>query len=161
MKIIETNAFHTFYASIDDTVKITCPKCNISQNFNVNEYKTSNRGIKAKCTCGNVFRCIIEFRKFYRKAVNFTGEYRNDKSGDSGRMVVESLSLSGIDFINLAPGNLIMKNDLLEISFHLDDSNKTFIQRKAKVTASDKDTINAIFIKFQLYDKDLGFYLRP
>ena len=161
MKIIETNAFHTFYASTDDTVKITCPKCNISQNFNVNEYKTSNRGIKAKCTCGNVFRCIIEFRKFYRKTVNFSGEYRNDKTGDSGQMVVESLSLSGIDFINLAPGNLIMKNDLLEISFHLDDSNKTFIQRKARVTASDKDTINAIFIKFQLYDKDLGFYLRP
>ena len=161
MKIIETNTFHTFYASTDDSVKITCPKCNISQNFNANEFKTSNRGIKARCTCGNVFRCIIEFRKYYRKTVNFTGEYRNEKTGDSGQMVVESLSLSGIDFINLASQNLIMKNDLLDVSFHLDDSNKTFIQRKAKVTASDKNMINAIFIKFQPYDKDLGFYLMP
>ena len=76
-------------------------------------------------------------------------------------MAIESLSLSGIDFINLTPVNLIMKNDLLDVSFHLDDSNKTFIQRKTKVTASDKDTINAVFIKFQLYDKDLGFYLMP
>ena len=161
MKIIETNTFHTFYASTDDTVKITCPKCNISKSFNVNEYKASNRGIKARCTCGNIFRCVIEFRKYYRKTVNFTGEYRNAKTGDSGQMVVESLSLSGIDFINLASQNLIMKNDLLDVSFHLDDSNKTFIQRKAKVSASDKNMINAIFIKFQPYDKDLGFYLMP
>jgi uncharacterized Zn finger protein len=161
MKIIETNAFHTFYVSEDDTVKITCPECNISQKFNANEYKASNRGITARCSCGNVFRCIIEFRKHYRKTVNFIGEYRNDKSGDPGRMVVESLSLSGIDFVNLTPGNLIMKNDLLEVSFHLDDKNNTFIQRKAKVTASDKDMINAVFIKFQPYDKDLGFYLMP
>ena len=161
MKIIETNTFHTFYASTNDTVKITCPKCNISKSFNANEYKASNRGIKARCTCGNIFRCVIEFRKYYRKTVNFTGEYRNAKTGDSGQMVVESLSLSGIDFINLASQNLIMKNDLLDVSFHLDDSNKTFIQRKAKVSASDKNMINAIFIKFQPYDKDLGFYLMP
>jgi hypothetical protein len=161
MKIIETNAFHTFYAAADDTVKITCPKCNISKSFNANEYKTSNRGIKARCTCGNVFRCIIEFRKYYRKNVNLPGEYRNEKTGDSGLMAVESLSLSGIDFVNLTSINLIMKNDLLEVSFHLDDNNKTFIQRKAKVTASEKDTINAVFIKFQPYDKDLGFYLMP
>ncbi len=161
MKLIETTAFHTFYANADDMVKITCPKCNISQSFNANEYKASNRGIKARCACGNVFRCIIEFRRHYRMTVNFAGEYRNEKTGDSGRMEVESLSLSGIDFVNLTPGNLIMKNDLLEISFRLDDSNKTLIQRKAKVTASDEDTIHAVFIKLQTYDKDLGFYLMP
>jgi len=161
MKIIETNAFYTFYANVHDTVKITCPECNISKSFNTNEYKTSKRGIKAKCTCGNVFRCIIEFRKNYRKAVDFAGDYRNEKTGDAGRMAVESISLSGIDFVNLTSGNLIMLNDILDVSFYLDDNNKTFIQRKAKVTASDKNTINAIFINFQLYDKDLGFYLMP
>ena len=161
MKIIETNAFHTFYANANDTVKITCPKCSISKSFNANEYKTSNRGIKARCTCGNVFRCIIEFRKYYRKTVNFAGEYRNEKTGDSGQMTIESISLGGIDFVNLTSGNLIMKNDVLEVSFHLDDKKHTFIQRKAKVTASDENTINAAFIKFQLYDKDLGFYLMP
>ena len=161
MKIIETNAFHTFYANANDTVKITCPECNTSKSFNANEYKTSNRGIKARCACGNVFRCVIEFRKYYRKTVDFAGEYRNEKTGDAGRMAVESISLSGIDFVNLTSGNLIMQNDTLEVSFYLDDNNKTFIQRKAKVTASDKNTINAIFINFQLYDKDLGFYLMP
>ena len=54
-----------------------------------------------------------------------------------------------------------MKNDLLDISFHLDDNSRTLIQRKAKVTASDENLINAAFINFQLYDKDLGFYLMP
>ena len=161
MKIIETNAFYTYYANANDTVKITCPECNTSKNFNTNEYKTSNRGIKARCACGNVFRCIIEFRKYYRKTVDFAGEYRNEKTGAAGRMAVESISLSGIDFVNLTSGNLIMINDILEVSFYLDDNSQTFIQRKARVTASDKDTINAIFINFQLYDKDLGFYLMP
>ena len=161
MKIIETNAFHTFYASADDTVKIVCPECNLSKTFNTNVYKTSSRSIKARCACGNEFRCIIEFRKYYRKSVNLAGDYRNEKSGDVGRMAVESISLSGIDFVNLTSGNLIMKNDHLEVSFYLDDNNKTFIQRKAKVTASDNNIINAIFIKFQPYDKDLGFYLMP
>ena len=161
MKLIETSAFYTFYANADDTVKITCPECNSSKSFNTNEYKTSNRGIKAKCACGNIFRCIIEFRKYYRKAVDFAGDYRNEKTGDTGRMAVESISLSGIDFVNLTSGNLIMKNDILEISFYLDDNNKTFIQRKAQVTASNNNTINAIFGNFQPYDKDLGFYLKP
>jgi hypothetical protein len=161
MKIIETSAFYTFYANANDSVKITCPKCNISKSFNADDYKTSKRGIKARCVCGNVFRCIIEFRKYYRKTVDFAGDYRNEKTGDAGRMAVESISLSGIDFVNLTSGNLIMINDILEVSFYLDDSSQTFIQRKAKITASDKDTINAIFINFQLYDKDLGFYLMP
>ena len=161
MKIIETNAFYTFYANANDTVKITCPECNISKKFDANEYKTSNRGIKARCVCGNVFRCIIEFRKYYRKTVDFAGDYRNVKTGDAGRMAVESISLSGIDFTNLTSGNLIMKSDILEVSFYLDDNNNTFIQRKAQVTASGKNTINAIFNKFQSYDKDLGFYLMP
>ena len=161
MKIIETKVLHTFYASANDTVKITCPKCSTSKSFNANDYKTSNRGIKAKCTCGHVFRCAIEFRKSYRKAVNFAGDYRNEKTGDTGRMTIESISLGGIDFVNLTPGNLIMKNDVLEVSFHLDDTSRSFIQRKVKVTSSDENTSNAAFIKYQLYDKDLGFYLMP
>lgn len=161
MKLIETSAFYTFYANADDTVKITCPECNSSKSFDTNEYKSSNRGIKAKCACGKIFRCIIEFRKYYRKTVDFAGDYRNVKTGDAGRMAVESISLSGIDFINLTSGNLIMKSDILDVSFYLDDNNNTFIQRRAQVTASDNNTINAIFNKFQPYDKDLGFYLMP
>ena len=161
MEIIETKAVHTFYANANDTVKITCPQCGTSKSFNADEYVTAKRGIKARCTCGHVFRCVIEFRKSYRKAVNFVGEYRNKKTGESGRMTVEILSLGGIDFINLTPGNLIMKHDILEVSFHLDDNNRTLVQREAKVTASNQNSISAAFARSQLYDKDLGFYLMP
>lgn len=161
MKIIESKTLHTFYTNADNMVKITCPECGSTKSFNTETFMPSSRGIKAKCTCGNEFRCAIEFRKYYRKVVNFAGDYRNEKTGDTGRMTVESLSLGGIDFVNLTPENLIMKNDTLIISFHLDDANRTFIERNVKVTASDENTINAAFIKFQLYDKDLGFYLMP
>lgn len=161
MKILETSAFHTFYANANDIVKITCPKCCISKSFNANDFQTTHRGIKARCTCGNVFRCVIEFRKFYRKAVNFAGTYHNEKTGDSGRMTIESISLGGIDFVNLTSENLIMKNDVLKVTFHLDDKSRTLIQRQVRVTDSDENSTNAAFIKFQLYDKDLGFYLMP
>ena len=161
MKIIEAKALHTFYANANDSVKITCPQCGTSKMFNADEYVTAKRGIKARCTCGNVFRCAIEFRKSYRKAVNFAGDYHVQKTGESGRMTVENLSHGGIDFVNLTPGNLIMKHDILEVSFHLDDNGHTLIQREAKVTASDENIVNAVFIKSQLYDSDLGFYLMP
>ena len=76
-------------------------------------------------------------------------------------MTVDNISLGGLDFINLTPGNLIMKNDILEVSFHLDDSNRTFVQREVKVTASNKDSISAVFSRSQMFDKELGFYLMP
>jgi hypothetical protein len=161
MEIIETKSIHTFYTNANDDVKITCPECGTSKSFDAGEYVTVNRGVKARCTCGHVFRCVIEFRKSYRKTVNFNGEYRNKKNGEVGSMTVESISLGGIAFISHTPGNLIMKHDILEVSFHLDDNNKTFIQRDVKVTASNDNSISAAFSRSQMYDKDLGFYLMP
>ena len=55
----------------------------------------------------------------------------------------------------------IMNHDILEVSFHLDDKNRTFVQREAKVIASNDDSISAAFSRSQMYDKDLGFYLLP
>lgn len=161
MEIIETKSIHTFYANANDDVKITCPQCSTAKSFKADQYVTAKRGIKARCSCGHVFRCVIEFRKSYRKAVDFAGDYRNRKTGESGRMTVESLSLGGLDFVNLTPGNLIMKHDILEVSFHLDDAGRTFLQREAKVTASSEHSISAAFSRSQMYDKDLGFYLMP
>ncbi len=161
MEIIESKSIHTFYANTNDDVKITCPQCCTSKSFSADQYVTAKRGIKARCTCGHVFRCIIEFRKSYRKVVDFAGDYRNKKTGESGRMTVENISLGGIDFVNLTHGNLIMKHDILEVSFHLDDNSRTFVKREVKVTASNENSISAAFARSQLYDKDLGFYLMP
>ncbi len=161
MEIIDTNSILTFYANANDDVKITCPQCGTSKRFDADQYVTAKRGIKARCSCGHIFRCVIEFRKSYRKSVGFAGDYRNVKTGESGRMTIENISLGGIDFINLTPGNLIMKHDILEVSFHLDDKNRTFVQREAKVIASNDDSISAAFSRSQMYDKDLGFYLLP
>jgi len=161
MKIIETENLLTFYVNADNTVKITCPQCGVSRSFNAEKYVTAKRGIKARCACGNLFRCVIESRKSYRKNVDFAGDYRNIKTGEAGRMTIEILSLGGLDFVNLTPQILLMKNDILEVSFCLDDANRTLIERQAKVTASDKDMVSATFIKSQLYDKNLGFYLMP
>ena len=159
MEIVDANSLHTFYADVDDKVKIVCPACHTAKIFDAENYMTTNRGVKAKCSCGNVFRCAIEFRRSYRKSVDFAGDYKNVKSGDKGRMTLESLSLGGVDFINLTSDNLIMTNDVLDISFHLDDKNHTLIQRQIRVISAEKSTISAAFIGARMYDKDLGFYL--
>jgi len=161
MEIIDTNTILTFYANANDDVKITCPQCLSSKVFDADQYVTAKRGIKARCSCGHVFRCVIEFRKSYRKTVDFAGNYRNVKTRESGSMAIQSISLGGLDFINLTPGNLIMKHDILEVSFHLDDNSRTFVQREVKVTASNDNSVSAAFARSQMYDKDLGFYLMP
>jgi hypothetical protein len=161
MKILESGELYTFYASASDTVKITCPKCGLAKIFDAGEFRAPYRGIKAKCSCGNIFRCTVEFRCYYRKAVNLSGTFLNKATGYEGVLSIESISLGGMDFSNLSPEVNINNDDMLDVSFYLDDDNNTFVQREVRVKSVDSETIRAVFLQTQSYDKELGFYLLP
>jgi hypothetical protein len=161
MKILESEELYTFYATADDMVKITCPQCGIIKNFEAKQFMAPYRGVKAKCTCGKIFRCAVEFRRYYRKQVNLQGEYKNPRTGVTGPITIVKISLGGIDFICSTADKFIMKDDVLDVSFHLDDAKHTLIIRKVRVQSEDKKNIGAAFIEPQLYDKELGFYLLP
>ena len=161
MKILDSGDLYTFYATADDMVKITCPRCGISKNFDAKQFMAPYRGIKAKCTCGNSFHCAVEFRRYYRKHVNLQGEYTNTKTGVKGSITIVKISLGGIDFICSRSDNFIKVDDVLEVSFHLDDAKHTLIHRKVRVKSEDEKNIGAVFLEPQLYDKELGFYLLP
>lgn len=161
MKILESEELYTFYATADDMVKLTCPQCGISKNFDAKQFMIPYRGIKAKCTCGKTFRCAVEFRRYYRKNVNLRGEFVNSRTGVRGFLTIVRISLGGIDFISQTPEHFIKKDDILEISFHLDDASHTFIKRKVRVQSEGPKNIGAVFLKPQLYDKELGFYILP
>jgi hypothetical protein len=161
MKILESAELYTFYATADDMVKITCPHCGVSKNFEAKQFMAPYRGIKAKCTCGKTFRCAIEFRRYYRKHVNLPGKFTNQRNGEKGPITIVRISLGGIDFFSPTPGTLFMENDILDVSFSLDDANHTFINRKVCVKSDDAKNIVAVFVNPQLYDKELGFYLLP
>jgi hypothetical protein len=161
MKILESGELYTFYADASDAVKITCPKCSLAKIFNAVEFRAPYRGIKAKCSCGNIFRCTVEFRCYYRKEVNLRGNFLNKAIGYEGVLSIESVSLGGMDFSNLSPEVTINEDDILDVSFYLDDDNNTFVQREVRVKSVDSETIRAVFLQTQPYDKELGFYLLP
>jgi hypothetical protein len=161
MKILESEELYTFYATADDMVKITCPLCETSKNFEARQFMTPYRGIKARCTCGKSFRCAVEFRRYYRKHVNLPGEFTNVKTGVKGSITIVTISLGGIDFFSTVSDNIIKKDDVLDVSFHLDNRNHTLIHRKVRVQSEDGKNIRGVFLDPQLYDKELGFYLLP
>lgn len=161
MKILESGELYTFYAAADDTVKIICPHCGMSKIFEAKQFMAPYRGVKARCTCGATFHCAVEFRRYYRKQVSLQGTFTNQRTGETGLVTIVGISLGGIDFLSPALQCLFMKNDILNISFFLDDANHTCISRKVRVQSGDTKNIRAVFLNPQLYDKELGFYLLP
>jgi hypothetical protein len=152
--------FFTFYAYTKNQTTIVCPSCDFKKKIDATPYKGVNRALKVKCICGEAFKCVIEFRKCYRKKVNLSGEHFSEKTGKRGILCVEEISMGGLRFISLDPHNL-GKGDTLEVKFQLDDPNKTEISKRA-VVLHVKDLKVAIkFTDKDKWDKALGFYMMP
>jgi len=119
---------------VDDTDRVTiiCPKCKSEKNVDVANFKDTNKKLKAKCQCGEVFRLTLDFRKNYRKNVRFAGEYFVQGKDDNGEIIIENISANGIKFVILKPHH-ISKGDIVELKFTLDDPTKTKIQELVKI----------------------------
>ena len=146
---------------VDDTNQATiiCPKCGFEKNTDVTNFKNTQKRVKAKCRCGEVFRFTIEFRNNYRKKVRLSGEYIIKGRGEKGEMLVEDLSLSGIKFESLRP-HQISKDDTLEVKFKLDNPMRLEIRRLFKVIWVRDRIVGATCSEPNSYKKELGFYLR-
>ena len=142
----------------NNKASIICPKCRFETNVDITKYKNTQRKLKAKCKCGEIFRFTIEFRRQYRKDVRLSGEYRIQGKKEKGEIIIRDLSLSGIKFESLRP-NQILTDDILEVKFILDNTSKKEIRKEVKVIWVDNRIVGAQFIERKLYQKDLGFYL--
>jgi hypothetical protein len=146
---------------VDDTKQITivCPKCGFTTSINISNLTDKKKKLKAKCKCREVFEFTLEFRKHYRKDVRLPGEYVVQKSGEKGEIIVENLSLGGIQFATLRR-HQISTDDALELKFKLDNSMRTEIRRSAKVVWVGDRSVGVQYVGPKLFEKDLGFYLR-
>ncbi len=146
---------------VDDTKHITivCPKCGFTTRIDITKLKKSKNILKAKCKCSEVFQFTLEFRKHYRKTVRLPGEYTAQKSGEKGEIIVENISLGGIQFVTIRP-HQISTDDTLELKFKLDNPTKTEIQRSTKVVWIWDRNVGVQYIGPKLFEKDLGFYLK-
>lgn len=159
MEIARDGSLITFYVDVKDQVTIICPKCAKKKSIDALKFKNSKSALKVNCPCGEEFRCIFEFRKFYRKRVSLQGEYTNVKSGEKGDVVVDNISLEGIGFM-AGNGHGIEAGQLLTINFILDNKMNTPVERTIKITSVRGNSVGAMFFG-SARNKTVGFYLMP
>ena len=148
-----------FYVNDTNQTMIVCPKCGFGKMIDTTKFKETKKQLKANCKCGEVFKFTLEFRKHYRKDVKLSGEYTVKQSGERGEIMVQNLSLGGIQFASFRP-HQILTDDTIELKFNLDNPARTEIRRSAKVMwVKDRD-VGARYIEPKSFERDLSFYLK-
>lgn len=146
---------------VDDTNQATiiCPKCGFEKNIDVTNFKNTQKKLKAKCRCGEVFRLTLEFRKHYRKKVRLHGEYFVQGRDEKGEIIIEDISASGIRFASLKP-HYISRIDTVELKFTLDNPMRTEIHKLVKIIWIIDRNVGVQYIDPKSLEKDLGYYLK-
>jgi hypothetical protein len=146
---------------VDDTnhTVIICPKCGFYKDIDGTNFKNTQKRVKAKCQCGEAFRFTMEFRRNYRKEVRLFGEYIVKGKGKRGEILIEDLSLKGIQFESLKP-HKISKGETLEVRFKLDNPMRSEIRKLYKVVWIRGRIVGANNSELNSYQKDLGYYLK-
>lgn len=147
------------YVDYTNQITIICPKCGLKQNKNVFKFKDSHKRIKAKCKCGEVFRFTLDFRKYYRKNVQLAGEYFIPGKDEKGEILIEEISMIGINFTTLKPHNFF-KDDTVELKFALDDQMRMEINTPVKIKWIIDRKVGAQYDNPKAVEKDLKFYLQ-
>ncbi len=146
------------YVSRTNRVKTICPKCGLKKYINVFKFKDTHKRLKAKCKCGEVFRFTLDFRGYYRKNVQLTGEYFVKGKDEKEEILIEDISKAGINFATLKPHNF-SKGDLVELKFTLDNPMKMEVRTRVKILWIIDRTVGAQFNDPNLLEKDLWPYL--
>lgn len=148
----------TFYVDQDEKAQIVCPKCGDSRLVDASRYRDFKTSLRIRCTCGEVFKGVLDYRKSYRKAVALVGGYTNLATGESGRVRIIDLSLGGMLLLTETDHRLSLR-DILEVRFTLDTPDNTAICKRVEVRSVRDNRIGAAFCKDQARDPELGFYL--
>ncbi|MBW2449597.1 MAG: PilZ domain-containing protein [Deltaproteobacteria bacterium] len=146
------------YVHENDQTIIICPKCGLKKNIDVTDFKNTHKRLKAKCSCGEVFRLTLEFRKHHRKKVWLDGEYFIQGKDEKGEINIEDISFGGIRFASLKP-HYISRNDTVELKFTLDDPMRTKIQTPVTVKWIIDHSVGGQFFDPKSLEKDLRPYL--
>ncbi len=158
---LETKLFH---ANDEGKATILCPRSGYSKQLDARADKRLAHPMGFLCPCGEIIRFRIEFRKSYRKRVNLSGEYTNLRRRKKGWMYIKDISFGGVGFMaQIDPDEQkdhgISPQDLLELSFWLDDRLGTEILRRVVVRFVRDNCIGTQFSERRAHDKELGFYL--
>jgi hypothetical protein len=151
---------HTVFVRPDDTAGITCCNCRLQKIIPVSSYKGRKSKVKINCRCKNVFIVDFEFRKKFRKTTNLYGKFINHYRKKSGDIIVKNLSLEGLGFTTMDIDKF-KNGDKIEVSFELDNQDKTTIKKEAIIRNIRKNNVGCEFVKSSqgAFESSLGFYL--
>ncbi|MGB5993590.1 MAG: PilZ domain-containing protein [Desulfobacterales bacterium] len=134
-----------FYVDENNQARIVCHKCGINKNLDVTKFKDTHKRLKAKCRCGEVFRLTLDFRRHYRKNVRLAGEYFVQEKDEKGEILIEDISMTGINFATLKPHNF-SKDDTVELKFTLNNPMRTRVQESVKIIRIIDRNVGAQYI---------------
>jgi glutaredoxin len=154
----------TVYITSDNTAVFRCPHCQRTKNVDISAFGDLKKPMrfKVKCPCGQITVSVLEKRRRYRKEVDLVGTYVHYVNGQpkgKGSLRVKDLSTSGLK-LSINTSEPLAVGDLLQVSFHLDNAKRSFIQKKLVIRNISLPYIGTEFAPTETLDKALGFYLR-
>lgn len=154
----------TVYISSNNTVVFRCPHCQRTKTVDASTFGELRQPLrfKLKCPCGQVTVSMLDKRRRYRKETNFPGSYVHYVNGQpksKGSMRVKDLSSNGMKLLITASETFAI-GDMLKVSFHLDDAQRSLVQKKVIVRNLSAPYVGTELAPTETIDKALGFYLR-
>lgn len=150
------------FVNKENYTAFTCPYCQHTYRISVAHLQGEKYSIIAKCICEERFELKLNFRQFYRKPVELTGEVKNVSSGSNHwySINIMNLSMSGVRFKLIGPKD-IEKGHRLQIRITLDDKPGSFLDKEARVVNIRDDCYGCEFLNLAYEEKELGYYLFP
>jgi len=142
----------------NNQVTVICHSCGYAKQFDATKFRNLNKTLRCRCKCGKSFSCTLEFRQYFRKKTKLRGHFTFLGDRFQHKIFVNNISLKGINLSMLSVCDIKI-GDMLEVTFTLDDTNKTVIRKQVEVKSLHDRLIGCYFTDPQWYDKELGFYL--
>jgi hypothetical protein len=147
------------YVNQEGVAVIKCPACELVKTTKVVNFKGSKHVLKVRCTCKNVFQVHLEFRKAWRKEIKLPGDYvLLPEKIHRGRMMVSNISKTGIG-LQVVGANRLQAGEKLQVSFILDDTHGSKIDKKVVIRMVKGTYIGCEFLEASPHDRALGFYM--
>jgi len=147
------------------TFLVVCPHCNRSREFNLNELQPDcPNPFTFECPCGMPSRVLLNFRKVYRKNLKLAGKFTLSSGSRKmeGNCLVLDISKASMR-IRLVSSQNILKGQLIDVRFALDDKSRTELDLRCTVCriASDQGRLilGLEFVALNPSQREvLGFY---
>jgi len=164
MIAMEERLVMTVYAQDRQSITLHCEQCGKCKVTSIPAETPIGKRLKVRCGCGHVFCVRIEGRYAYRKLTTLPGTYvklarQSAHEPETGRMRVEDLSRWGLR-VRTAAQHTCQVDDLIRVSFHLDDPQHSTVHTRAIVKWVNASRMGAAFLDHEVYnDTNRALYM--